>query len=224
MAVPKTSDPCRSLDIREVHLDRVLDASTVTHFQKKTILPYAESLKAFFDSTRSCLSKKAMFRHQGGDLWVRYTKFLLLQALYAREQSSDVVGEDCASSANEEERSMGSLVAFVSVRRKNAYPPVPSTGMVTMLHLHRTAHIKYVRCLEFLGIPRVTWSWSEAAASETAARWMNAFNEPYVNDIEGVRDSGSTRDCSKEGSAGSVRKRVVLLSMDSMHTHHGGRE
>lgn len=186
----------------ELHLEHVLDQRTVDYFRASGQKRYVQALREFFRVSGGFLKCEEHFEVQGVELWVRYTAFL---AMFARHSalaakagvvpipSGNPITSDLTQSA-ESLRASGSRLAFW---------PVPTLGMQLILHVHRTAHIKYTRCLDMLNIDAtlgIVWEQSREAISATAETWSELFVEPYLRD----GSSGTTSENGNSSASASV--------------------
>lgn len=66
--------------------------------------------------------------------------------------------------------------------------PVPTIGIVYLLHAHRTAHVKYFQILTLFGIEAddITWENTKVAADDTSKAWDILYEENYVGGRKNV--------------------------------------
>jgi hypothetical protein len=160
--VENGSDATNLVPEREdLHLHLVLETTVMTYLQAKGTLMYQDALEKFFHVSRGFVRNEEHFELRGIDVWVRYARYLALYAMFVRTEDL-----------------------------KNASKlPVPTLGMQLTLHLHRTAPLKYARCMEMLSISPlidIAWEQSETAIKETKSRWDSIFNDPYQGESQGT--------------------------------------
>lgn len=173
----------------EISLNLVLDEGIVQHFVSRTPAAFAETMKEFFRISTGFLRCEAHFEEQGVELWVRYARYLALYSVHRRAHCS-------ASDASPQS-------PRVKVDRPDEAPllnaellPVPTLGMHLLLHLHRTTHLKYDRCLDLFNIDPfvgIIFNSSKDTIKATAKVWESVFNEPYLRDASNESETGGAQ-------------------------------
>lgn len=66
--------------------------------------------------------------------------------------------------------------------------PVPTIGLIYLLHAHRTAHVKYYQILTLFGLEAndITWENTKFAADETCKAWEALYDECYVGNRKNI--------------------------------------
>eukprot|EP00796_Vickermania_ingenoplastis_P010861 gene10861-7527_t len=66
--------------------------------------------------------------------------------------------------------------------------PVPTVGLVYLLHAHRTAHVKYFQILTLFGLEAndITWENTQAAADSTSLAWRELYDENYIGSRQNI--------------------------------------
>lgn len=66
--------------------------------------------------------------------------------------------------------------------------PVPTVGLIYLLHAHRTAHVKYYQILTLFGLEAndITWENTKFAADETCKTWEALYGECYVGNRKNI--------------------------------------
>ncbi|GET85959.1 hypothetical protein, conserved [Leishmania tarentolae] len=75
--------------------------------------------------------------------------------------------------------------------------PVPTIGIVFMLHAHRTSHVKYYQSLSLFAIENVDVVWSTECyriLKQTQCAWMALYDEAYVSENREMPFSYVIRD------------------------------